>query len=469
MVWDLQLVMSNKFSLKSKLFFYYILIQVVLFGLFTILLVHMLNESVRNKIETNLKVIILDIKDDILEHDGGTYNFSLNKEIEEFQIKPLYIRVTADDRISATQDFPQEIAFQKSFLDSLKSEQIYFETINERLISILKFEFDKEIVIIEVATKPQKLSEIFPNLKYILIFIVPIFLLVSVILGNILIGRTFRPIELLLEQISSIKAKNLSQRLTIHNPNDELGQITIQINKLLDRLETSYNQVAQFTSDASHELKTPLTILRGEVEVALKEDRDIQEYKKTLNVVHSEILSVQSMVENLLLLAKVENNTQIANQEVIYLDETLTEVTNELGILAQNKKIQLNLEIKDMVSVLGNQSLIKIIFKNIIENGIFYSKENSKVDIVLYKDEQFGYVQIEDFGIGMSEENIKNIFKKFYRADESRSKHTGGTGLGMSLVEKIASLHEIEIQIKSTINEGTKILLRFSNIINEEL
>ncbi len=297
MVWDLQLVMSNKkFSLKSKLFFYYLLIQVVLFGLFTFLLVHMLNESVRNKLETNLKVIILDIKDDILDHDGGTYDFSLNREIEEFQIKPLYIRMTTNESVTVTEDFPQDIAFQKSFLDSLKDEHIYFETINERLISLLKFKINEEEVIIEVATKPQKLSEMFPNLKYILIFIVPIFLLVSVILGNLLIGRTFRPIELLLEQISSIKAKNLSQRVTIHNPNDELGQITIQINQLLDRLETSYNQVAQFTSDASHELKTPLTILRGEVEVALREKRDSSEYKQTLEVVHSEILNIQAMV-----------------------------------------------------------------------------------------------------------------------------------------------------------------------------
>ncbi len=468
MVWDLLLVMNQnkQFSLKSKLFFYYLLIQIILFGLFTFLLIHMLNESVRNKLETNLKVIILDIKDDMLDHDGGAYKFSLNKEIEEFQIKPLYIRVTTNANVSATADFPQDIVFQKSFLNSLKNEHIYFETINERLISLLKFELDKENVIIEVATKPQKLSEIFPNLKYILIFIVPVFLLVSVVLGNLLIGRTFRPIELLLDQISSIKAKNLSQRVTVHNPNDELGQITLQINQLLDRLETSYNQVAQFTSDASHELKTPLTILRGEVEVALRDKRDSNEYKHTLEVVLSEILNIQGMVENLLLLAKVENIQELTNKEIVYVDEVLSDVVTELKVLASKKHITLNLEIKDPLSQLGNPSLIKIIFKNIIENSIFYSEDNSKVNITLFNETNQAYVVIEDFGIGMEQATLKNIFEKFYRADSSRAKHTGGTGLGMSLVQKIAAIHDIEVSITSQKSIGTKVTLKFTNSEN---
>lgn len=448
---------------------YYLLIQIVLFVIFATILVHMLNESVKNKVETNLKVIILDIKDDILEHNNGEYKISLNKEVEEFQIKPLHIRLLSQDEIIETPKFPNDIGSDFKKLQSLDIDQIYFRTINEKVVAELKMVVSEKIIGIQVATQPKKLAEIFPNLNYILLFISPILLLFSIVMGNFLIRRSFKPIELLLEQINSIEAKSLSSRVTVFHPNDEIGQITQQINKLLERLETSYKQISQFTSDASHELKTPLTILRGEVEVALKEERSTQEYKKTLQVVHSEILNVQTMVENLLLLAKVENNTQLANTEVIYLDETLTEATSELRILAQNKKIQLNLEIKDLVSILGNQSLIKIIFKNIIENGIFYSKENSKVNITLYKENQCGYVQIEDFGIGMSEENIQNIFKKFYRADESRSKHTGGTGLGMSLVEKIASLHHIQIQIKSTISEGTKILLQFSHIINEEL
>lgn len=354
----------------------------------------------------------------------------------------------------------------KNLLNSLKNEHIYFETINERLISLLKFELNKETVIIEVATKPQKLSEIFPNLKYILIFIVPIFLLVSVVLGNLLIGRTFRPIELLLDQISSIKAKNLSQRVTVHNPNDELGQITLQINQLLNRLETSYNQVAQFTSDASHELKTPLTILRGEVEVALREKRDSSEYKQTLEVVLSEILNIQTMVENLLLLAKVENIQELTNKEIVYVDEVLSDVVTELKVLASKKHIDLNLEIKDPLSQLGNPSLIKIIFKNIIENSIFYSEDNSKVNITLFNEMNQSYVVIEDFGIGMEEATLNNIFEKFYRADSSRAKHTGGTGLGMSLVQKIAAIHDISVSITSQKSIGTKVTLQFTNSEN---
>ena len=450
-------MISTKRSLKFKLLLYYLLIQVILFAVFGTVLLHMLRESVKDKLETNLKVIILDLKDDIIEHNHGTKIFSFTKEKSEFQISPLFIKILKNDRIVQSDDFPKDILLNKT----IPYDKIYFAVINHKASASLKFILDKDEYIIQISTSSKHLDELFPNLKYIFLFAAPIILLFAVILGNFLISRSFRPIENLLSEIQNIEAKSLSSRVTVNNSNDEIDRISIEINKLLQRLEKSYEQVSQFTSDASHELKTPLTILRGQVEISLREERPVQEYKSTLNNVLDEVLNIQQTVENLLLLAKVDNTTNIHHHDLIYVDEILLETIRELKPLGENKNCSLKFNINDTISINGNEKLFKIVLKNIIENAIFYSSNDSQVEISLDKKDQKGYLCVKDFGEGMTQETIEKIFEKFYRGDISRSKHTGGTGLGMSIVKKICDIHNTSIDIQSKPSKGTKVTLSF--------
>ena len=437
-------------TLKSKLLVYYMVIQIFLFVVFANVLVYMLKESAKDKVEANLRVISLDIKDDILEHDY----LSLDEEVNEFQIKPLFIRIVKDDKITQTNDFPKEVPI---FRD-IPYDKIVFNNVNNRGVSTLKFSNKNIEYIVQLSTTAQHIPDLYPNLKYIFLIVAPFILLFAVIFGNLLISRSFRPIEKLLSEIQDISPNRLSSRVTTNNTYDEIDQISMEVNKLLERVEKSYQQVSQFTSDASHELKTPLTIIRGELEIILKEDREKDEYKKGLGSIESEILAMQKMIENLLLLAKVQSN-KIILDDIIYLDETLLDITKELSSLCEAKNCEIELTIDDAVSINGNEELFKIVLKNLLTNSIFYSHENSQINVTLEKNENKAYIQIEDFGIGMSKENLENIFETFYRADSSRTKYTGGHGLGMSIVKKICDLHNITIDIQSELNNGTKVKL----------
>lgn len=451
-------MIKNK-SIKFKLLLHYIIVQIFLFIIFGSILIYMLKASVIDKIETNLKVVTLDIKDDIIEHNRDIYNFSLDEEIDEFQIKPLHIKIVKDEEIIQTQNFPKSIIIDNSIVE----DKIYFKHTEDIMVSTIKFSYENTNYLLQIATNIKHLPEIFPNLKYIFLFIAPIVLLFAIIFGNFIISRSFKSIENLLMEIKNISAKSLSSRVSTNNRKDEIDEISIEVNKLLDRVEKSYTQISQFTSDVSHELKTPLTILRGELELSLKEQRINKEYHKTLKSSLEEILNIQSTIENLLFLAKMENS-ELELDEVIYLDELLLDTIKDLNPLFAKKNCKLNLSINDAISIKGKDNLFKIVFKNIIENAVFYSNENSNINISLNLQNKIAYLEVEDFGLGMDNKTIKNIYEKFYRGDTSRSKHTGGTGLGMSIVKKIIDLHGVNINIKSVENQGTKITLIFKHL-----
>ncbi|MBE0497083.1 MAG: HAMP domain-containing protein [Campylobacterales bacterium] len=441
--------------MKFKLLLYYLLVQTLLFLLFGGILIKFLQDAMHDKMEATLKVIILDIKDDIIEHHIDFEQISLEEEVEEFDFRPLFIKILRENEVFSTHDFPKNTPLEAP----LENDKIFFKLTSDRAIAILAFTYQQVNYTVQLVSIPKKIEELFPNLRYIIIFIVPIVLLFAVLFGNILISRAFRPIELLLQEIQSIGAKSLSKRVQTRKTNDEIDQISQEINKLLDRVDKAYTQISQFTGDVSHELKTPLTIMRGGLEVALNNDRPTQEYKNVLKSTLDEVLSVQQMIENLLLVAKLDTTAPQNIKEMVYLDEILLEVTHELKPLAEKKQCTLEVEIKEAVSLYANEHLLKIAIKNILQNSIFYSHAYSKIFICLEKHQDTLLLSIEDFGIGMAEQTVENIFEKFYRGDESRSKHTGGSGLGMSIVKKILVMHEIAIHIHSTLGEGTKVTL----------
>jgi signal transduction histidine kinase len=216
-----------------------------------------------------------DITDDVKEKDR--VEDVVLDENKEYNFEPLFIRILdkkSHQKIIETQYFPQDIELNNKYLDSLKENIVIFKEQNNYLISRIKIDFNDSLkIIIEVATTKDIIWETLKELIYILAFIIPIILIFSIIGGNFLIYKSFAPIEKVLEELKNINASDLSARLKNPNNQDEINQLVIEINSLLTRLESSFERISQFSSDASHELKTPLTVIKGELEVALRKDR----------------------------------------------------------------------------------------------------------------------------------------------------------------------------------------------------
>ncbi|WP_434274568.1 sensor histidine kinase [Aliarcobacter cryaerophilus] len=294
-------------------------------------------------------------------------------------------------------------------------------------------------------------------------FILPIILVFAVIGGNFIIYKSFSPFQNILEKLKQINANDLSSRLKTTDTKDEISELINEINNLLSRLENSFEKISQFSSDASHELKTPLTIIKGELEIALRKDRSVEDYKETINRSLYELSGIEQTINDLLFLAKNENEIIIDKKDNFYLDEIVDESINELKNFAKLHKVEIVFEVEDNLEFFGFSNLLKIAIKNVLKNAIQFSFENSKVIVKIFEKDNLLNISIKDFGIGIPLNEQEKIFDKFYRTDKSRNKNSGGTGLGMSILKKIVDIHKGEITIKSEENKETTVTLSFNN------
>jgi signal transduction histidine kinase len=461
----------NNLSIKQKLLIYNIIIQCLILIVFSFSIYKILEISTLDKIESNLRVIVLDVMDDIVEHQNELETLIYDEE-KEYKFQPLYIRLIKLENplyvVNHTNSFPKDIPTNFSYLQQLKLDLIDFEHNQTYILSRIKITIRNEIYVVEVATNNTFLLTSMENLFYILLFIVPIILIFSIIGGYFLIYKSLTPIENILKDLKNITAFKLSNRLPTLDNNDEIDMLSKEINSLLTRLEISFERVSQFSSDASHELKTPLTIIRGEIEVALRKERSSQEYGQTLNSCLDEVLIIQTTIDDLLFLAKNENDFTHYFEE-FYSDEIILESIKELKPLALLKQIEIEYHIQQSIALKGHPALLKIALKNILKNAITFSHPHQKVLVKNYIENNLYCIHIQDFGIGIAQNEQQKIFEKFYRTDKSRNKESGGTGLGMAIVEKIIKLHEAKIKILSEENLGTTVLLQFTIDTTKEL
>lgn len=455
--------MITKLTIKKKLLLYSFFIQILILFIFSFSLYKALEITTLDKFQATLKVIILDVTDDLREKEK--IDDAILNEDKEYNFEPLFIRILENDThksLIQTSNFPTNIEHNDNYLNFLKENIITFEEQNNYLVSRIKIDFNPtQKVIVEVATTKDILWANLENLLYILSFIVPIVLIFSVIGGNFLIYKSFSPIEKVLEELKNITATDLSARLKNSTNQDEINELIKEINNLLSRLESSFERISQFSSDASHELKTPLTIIKGEIEIALRKDRSVEEYKNSLQTSLDEVIVIEQTINDLLFLAKNEKDLVTDKMDILYFDEIIDESINEVKNFAKLNQIEIKFDLIETCEFKGYSNLLKIAIKNILKNGIQYSHKNSQIIVKTYKNDNLFNISIEDFGIGIPSNEQEKIYEKFYRTDKSRNKNSGGTGLGMSIVKKIIDIHKGFIKINSEENKGTTIVLSF--------
>jgi signal transduction histidine kinase len=227
--------------------------------------------------------------------------------------------------------------------------------------------------------------------------------------------------------------------------------------ELITKLNESYNKIKKFSQDASHQIKTPLTIVRLQTEITLKKDREVSEYKNTLNAIDKEIISLQNMVNNLLLLTKMEDSSIKNKFEMVEIDAILLEIFEEFLVMAQYKGVVLDIKDLEHLEIQGEPTLLKILFSNLIDNAIKFTPKGKRVTMLLTKSKFI----IKDEGLGISKDEIPMVFDKFFRVNILTKDRSKGYGLGLSMVKKIAQIHRLNINIESRLNFGTIVTVEF--------
>jgi heavy metal sensor kinase len=289
-------------------------------------------------------------------------------------------------------------------------------------------------------------------------------LLLASLGGNFIIRKALTPVKSVVQTAKDITADDLSLRIEAGQRKDEIGELVATFNDMISRLEKSIKKIKQFSGDVSHELRTPLTIIRGEIEVLLRKERSREEYQKTLKSTLEEADYLERIIDDLLFLSRIEALEKKEFDKPVQLDEVLLKVAESLELAAKKKNITLDIKTVEPAQIKGEEILMERMVSNIIDNAIRYTPSGGKVEVGLENKDGKPMLQVQDTGIGIPEESLSLIFDRFYVVDKSRSKETGGLGLGLSIVKQVADSHGAEIEVQSELNKGTTFLLRFKRM-----
>ncbi|MEO6443702.1 MAG: ATP-binding protein [Gemmatimonadaceae bacterium] len=291
-----------------------------------------------------------------------------------------------------------------------------------------------------------------------ILLILPVILLLSVGGAYVIAGRAIRPIDRITSEVEAVTdGRSLHRRLGVETSGDELARLTFTLNAMIGRLEASFGALRRFTADASHELKTPLAVLRADVERAMSAPAHGTEQMEALEEALQQTTRMANLVDSLLTLARADEGRFDLHREPIPLAPLLREVLETALILGEDAGIDVSMPATDEVSVMGDRTRLWQLFLNLVTNAVKYTPKGGKVELNLVRHDRTVSVSVKDTGIGIAAADLPYIFERFWRADRvrSRSADGGGFGLGLAISQWIAQAHGGQLTLQSRLNRGS--------------
>jgi signal transduction histidine kinase len=328
-----------------------------------------------------------------------------------------------------------------------------------RQIQVPIYQGTKVIGSVIVAMSLEDTTMVLKNLSQALIVTFPLILIALFLIARFIAGRSIKPISSIIETSNIITKDNLKSRIPLPLNRDELYILSQTINNLLDRIETTIEREKQFTSDASHELRTPLTVIKGTLEVLIRKPRNHEEYEDKINFCISEVDRLNYLVDQLLLLARFENQNKTLKIEKVYLNALILDIILRHSNAIQSKNIHVSTEFSKDYYVDSDSYFLSIIINNLVANALKYSNKNGTLAILIIDKNNKIECHITDSGIGIPAEDLSKIFHQFYRSKSTDHPEIKGTGLGLSIVRRLCFLLKIDINVSSEEHVGTKVIL----------
>ncbi|MCX6635828.1 MAG: ATP-binding protein [Acidobacteria bacterium] len=288
----------------------------------------------------------------------------------------------------------------------------------------------------------------------------PLLLLLASAGGYWMSRRALEPVDRITRTAGEIGAQNLSARLPLRGAGDELDRLSATLNAMFARLEAAFQRISRFTADASHELRTPVAIIRTTAELARSKPRSENEYAAALDRILSESERTSRLIEDLMLLARADAGADGMVLEPMNLAGSVREACAEVRVLADAGQVRLAPGPLSDCSVPGDDHALRRLFLILLDNAIKYTQAGGEVRVSIRTENRMAVVEVRDTGAGISPEDLPHIFERFYRAAEDRSRATGGAGLGLSIAHWIAARHGGEILAESVPGAGSVFRVR---------
>jgi signal transduction histidine kinase len=364
-------------------------------------------------------------------------------------------------RVIFSTDEKNELIIDEPLIQKIRNEgELRFIQDKFEALGFLFSDGKEKFIVVAAAVDIFGKSKI-KNLAIVLSAVFGASCLLSFALGWVYSGRALMPISKMVDEVNEITISSLNLRLDEGNRTDEIAKLAETFNGMLKRIESAYILQKKFIANASHEMRTPLTAMKGQLEVTLMQERNSEEYRKVILSVLDDIKNLNNVSNNLLMMAQAESGA-ISSFVPLRIDELLWQTRTAL--LNVNKEYSIFVKIDDSIEdekkliVDGNEQLLRAVLINLLDNACKYSEDKS-VEVLIKSENQNLKISFTDRGIGIPKDELKDIFEPFHRAKNSFS--VKGHGIGLSLVESILKMHNATIQVSSVLNKGSVFTVRF--------
>lgn len=458
-------------TIRVRLTAWYVLVLVGILTCFSALLYTILDHALDDQVDVQLRLAadqalgaltVTAGQVQVLQTEGET-------EITPLAEQGLVVRVVQPDGGMVTNSGPLHlVATPADLLTAMRAGQARFTQANlpgtdtPVRLYVLPYVIDGRVyggVVVGQSLQPNQ--DVLHELLLILALVVPITLALASAGGLFLADRALQPIDRLTRAAQQISAQDLSQRLNLDLADDEVGRLAHTFDRMLARLDEAFGRQRQFTADASHELRTPLAIMKGQIGVTLNRTRAPAEYQTVLTDLEEEVDRLTRLVDDLLLLARADDQPQPLVREPVDLHALLLLVADQVHPLATAKALTLQVHIAADLCVPGDPDKLYRLFLNLLDNAVKYTPSQGQISLnaTLASPAQ-AVVEIADSGPGIAAEQLDHIFERFHRADVARSRTTGGWGLGLAIAQSIAVAHGGSIEARSTAAGGSVFTVR---------
>ena len=407
--------------------------------------------------------LVNQVKDELTKYSLIAVNYAkLDNNPENLNVNTFsnikYVTLSVFDKnealIYTTQKDKKNLSFYTEtsvspFINELNQELIFVTT---------KVTLNNETLFLQLSKSIQKENEYWIGFTLIILF-VNIFSLISTLgIGSKSSKKMLLPIKHMTKTTKAISINALETRLNVSNSYDELKDLAETFNDMLDRIQSSYEIQNQFVSDASHELRTPIAVIKGYAGMLHRWGKDDKEVlEESITAIKGESENMQQLVEKLLFLARSDNNTQKMEVEQFYINEVVEEIIKETKLIDLDHEISTN--INESVAIYADRKFLKQALRIFIDNSIKYTPKGGTIKLNSYVKKNNLVLEIVDNGIGIPKDDLPYIFNRFYRCDKSRTKESGGSGLGLSIAKWIIGKHNGSIVVESKPKMGTTIMV----------
>ncbi|MFH6962849.1 sensor histidine kinase [Flavobacterium plurextorum] len=455
-------------SFKNRIALNYIITTGLLIVAVFSVIYSIVKHTVYSHIDEKIKVEIQNHLDEIKVVNGKVILIDAEewkeREHNTVDVNPVFVEFL-DLKKRVIEKAPNLKTETLQFKDSVEDYELFDTMMGDHAIRQIQVSLhvnNKKIGYVIVAMSLADSKMVLNNLFEIMSLSFLGILLLLFFIARFFAGRSIKPINAIINTSRIITKDNLKARIPLPKTRDELYTLSKTINNLLNRIEDAIEREKQFTSDASHELRTPLTVIKGTLEVLIRKPRDNKEYEEKINYCIREVDHLNLLVDQLLLMARFENQKQDVNTELVYLNAIILDVLTLNSEKIKSKQINIKFEAEKDYYVHSDNFLVITILRNIISNAIKYTESKGEVSILLFKQNGKTSCKISDNGIGIAKEDLENIFNPFFRSKSTEHPEIKGTGLGLSIVKRITDLLDIKFKIESKIDIGTSVILVFN-------